>query len=445
MRSRQFLSAVTALAMLAMQSPVCIRAEAAHTFAETSAVLTTDSADEADETASDPGYTVTLPALSEITIRPNETITYTLKLKTTAEGATFRLVQNGSEKEPPVGIGMRVSADTEAIYSQLRWEVTEISDDATELVMEIVLTGKDYGICEVPLDLDTEQAGADRHFIVLVDADGTETPVAKIDVGSVEITVDGDPLDTSDPEVIYQDILAFYRENISGNWEAYTGSREGTVMNSRPSDVSDAWFTYASGITLHEAGYLFHDINGDDIPELFVGVLDRTDAFFFDMYTSYEGRIVHLVSSGKVNDGTGSGLEYWCQIGEQEVIIRADGMDDTGALYCFLEKGALVENESDEGHTMLSLPYTPFETGNALGDMNGDAIVNASDSALILIAAASIGAGEDPGLTTSQMTAADINKDDNINASDAAIVLIYAAAVGAGDSDAVIGDFVRTT
>ena len=59
-------------------------------------------------------------------------------------------------------------------------------------------------------------------------------------------------------------------------------------------------------------------------------------------------------------------------------------------------------------------------------------IINASDAALILIVAASIGAEGSSGLNDAQTQAADVNGDGVINASDAAIVLIYAAAAGAG-------------
>ncbi|MCR4644184.1 MAG: hypothetical protein K5695_02075, partial [Oscillospiraceae bacterium] len=78
-----------------------------------------------------------------------------------------------------------------------------------------------------------------------------------------------------------------------------------------------------------------------------------------------------------------------------------------------------------------------------LGELNNDNAVNASDAAMILIAAASIGAGEDAGLTDAQKAAADVNHDGSVNASDAAIVLIYAAAVGAGQEDAKIEDFIK--
>lgn len=77
------------------------------------------------------------------------------------------------------------------------------------------------------------------------------------------------------------------------------------------------------------------------------------------------------------------------------------------------------------------------------GDVSGDGAVNASDAAQILIAAASLGAGKDSGLTAEQKAAADVNGDGAINASDAAIVLMYAAAVGGGNTDAKLSDFVH--
>lgn len=79
-----------------------------------------------------------------------------------------------------------------------------------------------------------------------------------------------------------------------------------------------------------------------------------------------------------------------------------------------------------------------------LGDLNDDGVVNASDAALILIAAARIGGGGDSGLTEAQQLAANVNGDADINASDAALVLIYAAAFGGGTTDAPLEDFLKT-
>ena len=112
-----------------------------------------------------------------------------------------------------------------------------------------------------------------------------------------------------------------------------------------------------------------------------------------------------------------------------------------------LEEGASVSETPllVKGTTTLQIqqdgseiPYVP----NALGDINGDTVMNASDAARILIAAAKIGAGDSAGLATDQKTAADVNSDGSINASDAAIILIYAAAIGAGQ-DVNLNDFVK--
>ncbi|MCR4645245.1 MAG: hypothetical protein K5695_07535 [Oscillospiraceae bacterium] len=72
------------------------------------------------------------------------------------------------------------------------------------------------------------------------------------------------------------------------------------------------------------------------------------------------------------------------------------------------------------------------DDGLALGDVNYDGYVNASDAAKVLIAAASLGAGEGSGLTDDQIYCADVNFDGIVNASDAAQILIYAAYIGAG-------------
>ncbi len=76
-----------------------------------------------------------------------------------------------------------------------------------------------------------------------------------------------------------------------------------------------------------------------------------------------------------------------------------------------------------------------------LGDVNADRLINASDAALVLIAAAKLGAGTDPGLTEVQAANSDVTGEGTINATDAAIILIYAAAVGAGKDVGDIRDF----
>ena len=77
----------------------------------------------------------------------------------------------------------------------------------------------------------------------------------------------------------------------------------------------------------------------------------------------------------------------------------------------------------------------------ALGNVNGDDTINASDASEVLLAAAKLGTGSASGLTPEQEAAADINGDHQINAKDALVILRYAAAVGVG-REAVITDFI---
>ena len=65
-------------------------------------------------------------------------------------------------------------------------------------------------------------------------------------------------------------------------------------------------------------------------------------------------------------------------------------------------------------------------------DIDGDGRITASDSSLILAAAANIGAGRASGLTPEQENLADVNRDGKINAVDASLVLSFAADLGVG-------------
>jgi hypothetical protein len=65
-------------------------------------------------------------------------------------------------------------------------------------------------------------------------------------------------------------------------------------------------------------------------------------------------------------------------------------------------------------------------------NVNGDATVSAVDAALVLSAAAKIGAGEPSGLTPEQEVKADADRDGMITAADAALIQEYAAKCGSG-------------
>ena len=86
--------------------------------------------------------------------------------------------------------------------------------------------------------------------------------------------------------------------------------------------------------------------------------------------------------------------------------------------------------------------FEAFSDAIEMGDVSGDAVVNASDATLILSASAMIGAGEPSPLTTAQENVADVNSDNDVNASDAALILQYSAASGAGSFSGTITSYL---
>ena len=77
----------------------------------------------------------------------------------------------------------------------------------------------------------------------------------------------------------------------------------------------------------------------------------------------------------------------------------------------------------------------------ALGDVNGDGVVNAEDANEVLIAAAKYGTSGKTGLSEEDAAAADIDDNSLINANDANAILRYATAVGTGGKEKIT-DFV---
>lgn len=82
--------------------------------------------------------------------------------------------------------------------------------------------------------------------------------------------------------------------------------------------------------------------------------------------------------------------------------------------------------------TAIPLPCAAEEV--SLGELNNDGAVNASDAAIVLIAAADYGANGTSSLSDAQSAAADLNGDKAVNASDAALILQYAAIRGGGST-----------
>ncbi|MBE6848315.1 MAG: hypothetical protein E7502_00175 [Ruminococcus sp.] len=120
------------------------------------------------------------------------------------------------------------------------------------------------------------------------------------------------------------------------------------------------------------------------------------------------------------------------QTGQYSYIFTRLVRDDF-TLHC-LENSTAVTYADKTG---VAYDLITIERTLALGDINGDKIVDASDAAQILIAAAKMGSAGASGLNADQTYAADVNADTAVNAADAAFVLCYAAYVGSGGTDSI--------
>ncbi|MBQ4464968.1 MAG: hypothetical protein II916_03280 [Oscillospiraceae bacterium] len=76
--------------------------------------------------------------------------------------------------------------------------------------------------------------------------------------------------------------------------------------------------------------------------------------------------------------------------------------------------------------------HTSVSAQETLGDPDGSGVVDASDAAVVLVAAARLGATGSDGLTGSQRAASDVNADGTTDASDAAVILSFSAYAGSG-------------
>ena len=107
------------------------------------------------------------------------------------------------------------------------------------------------------------------------------------------------------------------------------------------------------------------------------------------------------------------------------------------------ERQSLTDPKKKERWICQRVDFTAARRSFRTGDLNGDGQVNASDAALTLIAAASIGASGESGLTSMQAVEADVTGDTLVNASDAALILVYAASHSAGSFNGDMLDFAR--
>lgn len=144
--------------------------------------------------------------------------------------------------------------------------------------------------------------------------------------------------------------------------------------------------------------------------------------------------------------------EYWqvSLMNENGDILQTTAVDGVNALVTLgeyeVEAGTYYISVVNDSYYWWGTKYTVTanftQDDTVLGDANEDTLVDASDAADILVAAAKIGSGADSGLSESQLAAADVNGDGAIDATDAAAILSYAAAIGSGNADAKLEDFI---
>ncbi len=101
------------------------------------------------------------------------------------------------------------------------------------------------------------------------------------------------------------------------------------------------------------------------------------------------------------------------------------------------EWNAMEIGSSNEALTNGNLHFDYVYTPVTLGNLNGDDVINASDAAMLLIAAANEGVTGVSELTAAQQNAADVITDGICNAADAAMILRYAAYAGTGGTESI--------
>lgn len=134
---------------------------------------------------------------------------------------------------------------------------------------------------------------------------------AEIEVETPAYTSLAEPISAkaSGSEALYRDVLNKLYQHVACGWTDYTdtfrtnggyGTREylasqGITLTNN--EFSYQWSFYESGRTLSQVGYLFFDVNGDGIDEMAIGLIDDSEAY--DLYTYYNGNIVHLATGGE--------------------------------------------------------------------------------------------------------------------------------------------------
>ena len=157
--------------------------------------------------------------------------------------------------------------------------------------------------------------------------------------------------------------------------------------------------------------------------------LDLTGA----TYNSTYSKVVEFY--GTVEEGDAFWADLAAAVEEGWIKLDASEFDNTkpGTYTIYLTLGDAKESFE----VTVKDGENPTEPEVSLGDLDGNDAINATDAAMVLSAAAAVGAGVDSGLTEEQMKAADVDGNGSFDASDASYILAYAAYTGAGGADSL--------
>jgi hypothetical protein len=104
------------------------------------------------------------------------------------------------------------------------------------------------------------------------------------------------------PEELYAPVLDMFYYNALTNWENYDEEERGNYYDEtlRMSYISFVCYRYPEEFTSDHLGYYFDDLNGDGTPELIIGADDAyEDRSIVDLYTSRDGKLYHVLSTGE--------------------------------------------------------------------------------------------------------------------------------------------------
>ena len=185
-------------------------------------------------------------------------------------------------------------------------------------------------------------------------------------LGGIDVVWCRETEDTGiDAETLYADVLGKYRQALEERWDPTKCSEEGVgfmLMYAVSDDVEEP---------LTAVGYYFEDINGDEIPELFIGFMDENDKTVFSIYT------VDAETMEKVEVASG-GERFYYHVAEDHGRIFFHG-----SFSAFASVNYVYSLEGTELVMLESVEYDSDEDANNPWKHNGETVSEEEATALL--------------------------------------------------------------